>query len=287
MYTLIKTHERSISKRVLKALSTNTLIKVLSSEVFVRRPLEVGSFPMICEMEKRDAHAEGVLGSPFFKQGLSARLASITSRQKDVLHALLKNALAHCDHVADIAANYPCTPVSEAWYNRIKGKYFDARDLPIGFRLKDPFTNFDARDAQRDYLNSLPKEEIAIIYFLITTLSWGWFLENMDLAQADPAFPERQLVFKECILRHGSWFAWGHILGDAAWHRMTSKMQKICMTELVRFEVGDEESPASLHSSLAARFYDFYMPDPPDANKDHKNVLGRVVHDMVTGVKIP
>ncbi|KAI1206507.1 uncharacterized protein F4807DRAFT_439378 [Annulohypoxylon truncatum] len=286
LHALISNHERSISTNIVSNFVIPPIGTVLSSEMFMRRPVTEGTFQMAAEIAKRDTHTEGVLNSDFVKRSMPARFESSSAEQKQVLHALLKKAILQCNHIADIAVKSPCRPMNEMCYNWMKGKFFEPRDLPLGYRLMDPCTNMGARASQREYLTTLAKEEIAMIYFLVTTLSWGFFLDNFDLAHADTNFPERQVVFKECVLRHGSWFAWSHILGDGAWKSMADKVQKIGWTELVSFELGDEDTPPSLHSTLVERFNELYMSDPSawdGTTNGQVNVLSQVVYDLVTG----
>ncbi|XDG09206.1 hypothetical protein ABKA04_008821 [Annulohypoxylon sp. FPYF3050] len=285
VHQLIDGHQHSISKSIASHLITHPLPNVFSSEAFMRRPLEVGRMETAVELEKRDAHTESVLRSSFFKQGLSSRFTSLDAKQNETLHYLVKNAMKQCNHIADIAANAPYTPSGEIWYAKLKGAYFDHRDLPVGFRMKDPYSNLGARQAQREYIESLAEEDLAMINFLLTTLSAGFLIENFDLAQADATFPERLVVFKECILRHGSWFAWSYILGDAVCHRMADKMQRVGLTELLSFEFGDEQAPASLLSTLSDRLKHFYLPEGSAWSHTNADVLGRAVYDLVAGGK--
>ncbi|KAI2464579.1 hypothetical protein F4781DRAFT_67863 [Annulohypoxylon bovei var. microspora] len=288
LYELITQHQRSVSLRLVSDFVAPPVGNVFSSEVFMRRVIPHGTFAMALEMEKRNAHIEAVLDSDFFTHAIPGRLESLTPEQEKRFRVLTKKAIAQCDCVADIAANFPCHPIAEMWYGRLKGPYFEPRDLPLGFRIRDPYSNIRARQSQREYLFTLSKEDIAMIYFVLTTLSWGFYLDNFTLANADTTFPERQVIFKECVLRHGSWFAWGHIRGDDPWEMMTEQMMRLGWAELVSFELGGENAPASLHSTLAERFDDLFMPtdqsDPDNVMQSQVNILNKTVKDLVTGV---
>ncbi|KAI0889300.1 uncharacterized protein GGS22DRAFT_69686 [Annulohypoxylon maeteangense] len=282
-YSLISKHERSISVRIVSGLGVPPTDVMLSSEAFLRRPIKKHTFQMVAEAQKRDAHIEDILNSKFFNDAMPDRFEPCNAHQKQLLRALVKKAMIQCNRIADVASNSPCHPMKAIWYEWMKGSFYLPFDLPLGYRMRDPCTNMGARDNQRDYLRSLPKKDIAMIYFLLTTMSWGLYLENPNVAEADSNFLERQVVFKEGVLRHGSWFTWGYLVGDATWKSMAHKMQRIGWTELVSFELGEEDTPAALHSTLVSLFDQFYVSTQIDpTNVNPAAVVLDVVWDLVT-----
>ncbi|KAI1460376.1 hypothetical protein F4805DRAFT_391514 [Annulohypoxylon moriforme] len=286
IHKLIKDHQQSVLMNFMLRFITPPPDVALSSEVFLRRPIEKNTFAMAAEMERREAHAEDVLTSDYLKGAIPDDFRALEPQKKKVFYALMKKAILRCDQVADVAANAPCRPLEEQWYRQMKGQYFLPHDIPIGFRMKDPCSNLGARPSQREFLRTLPKEDIAAMCYLMLMMSRAFYYNNTALAEGDTNFPEHQVVFKECVLRHGTWFAWGQMCGDDSWKNMSRNMQRIGWTELISFELGDQETPASLHSTLSELFTEYYVPDLVDDDlADRKLVpfIPQVVLGLING----
>ncbi|KAI1417022.1 hypothetical protein F5Y13DRAFT_153562 [Hypoxylon sp. FL1857] len=262
---------------------------ILSSEVSARRCIKHGTFEMVMEMEGREARIDDILSNSSYINFLTPlRLGPLNVIQQERLRALLKRAMSHCDRIADIAANKPCEPIAHQWYQQLKARRLEVFNLPLGFRLRDPSTNLGARPLQLEYIKTLSAEDAAMVSYLLAALAGGFCQATVDLAAADPLFPERLIVFKESVLRHGSWFAWGYIHGGEAWKKMMVAIIYVGMIELTSFELGvveedDEDGtmPPSLQAGLLARFNELYPSD-----SEHGTQLYDVVKRLVKGTRV-
>ncbi|OTA59303.1 hypothetical protein K449DRAFT_385333 [Hypoxylon sp. EC38] len=262
---LIRNYQFSISMAQVARFTMPPVGNVLSSEVFERRCIQHGTFEMALEMEQREARINDILSnSGYINFVTPLQLGPLNVTQQKKLYDLLKRAMQHCDRIADIAANKPCSPIGRLWYIQLEKKRFEAFDMPIGFRLKDPITNLGARQAQLEYINSLSAEDLAMIYYLLAAMAQGYYRESEEWVPSDPIFIERQTVFRECVLRHGTWFTWSHIRGDKSWKNMAYAIIRVALVELTSFEFGmdpedEEETPPSLQSALMDRFGVLYQ----------------------------
>ncbi|KAI0841192.1 hypothetical protein F5Y06DRAFT_215084 [Hypoxylon sp. FL0890] len=285
IHDLIRHYEFSISMgQAAKFMSP--VGNILSSEVFARRCIQRGTFEMVAEMEMREARIEDILSNSGYIDLMNPmRIGPLNVTQQKRLYGLLKRAMRHCDRIADMAANQPCRPIMQQSYDRLKAKHFNASNLPLGFRLQDPTTNFGARPLQFEYIKNLPIEDLAMVFYLLNALEAGYYRTMADYAASDPDLENRLLVFKECILRHGSWYAWGYVCGSGPWKVMADAISQVGMVELISFEfnMDDEEEqadhiPPSLHSAFWARF-DAMSP----SDNTGKAEIYRIVESLVKG----
>ncbi|KAI1650448.1 uncharacterized protein F4817DRAFT_261469 [Daldinia loculata] len=256
---LLKTYERSLSQLRLANFPVPPPGDVLSSELYLRRPIKHGSFRMLLELENRKSRVKEILtASPHFNLESPPGLGELTNPQQERLCAFLYRAFAQCDYIADIAANAPCGPPGVQWYERRCMRWWGGRDLVEGFRLKDPYTNYPARPSQQEYIRNLSKQDCTMIYYLIDMMGSCFIKSREDWILSDPVFYERITVFKECVLRHGSWYAWAHFMGGSEWESMTNDIARIGIAELDSFECGDKDAMCSLQSVLIGRFNELH-----------------------------
>ncbi|KAF3061915.1 hypothetical protein GL218_03726 [Daldinia childiae] len=275
---LLKTYERSLSQLRLANFPVPPTGDVLSSELYLRRPIKHRSFEMLLELENRKSRVKDILtASPHFNLKSPPGLGELTIPQQERLCALLYRAFAQCDYIADIAANTPCQLPEAQWYKPRFISWWIGRDVPEGFRLKDPYTNYSARPTQMEYIRNLSKQDCIMMYYLMNMMGSCFVKSREDWILSDPAFYERTIVFKECVLRHGSWYAWAHFMGNSEWEIMTVDIARIGMAELNRFEYGDQDAICSLQSVLIGRFNELH--ESPD-NKTE--VVQQAVRSLIT-----
>ncbi|KAI0152132.1 hypothetical protein F4776DRAFT_13905 [Hypoxylon sp. NC0597] len=286
MYKLIRDYQFSISMAQVASFTMRPVGNVLSSEVFLRRCIQHGTFEMALEMERREARINDILSnSGYINFVTPLQLGPLNVTQQERLYDLLKEAMRHCDRIADIAANEPCQPIDRQWYMQFKKRRFEVFNMPLGFRLKDPITNYEARPAQFEYINNLSAVDIVMISYLLVAMSDGFYLECKDWVDSDPVFYERQTVFRECVLRHGTWYTWSHTRGDESWKKMAYAIIRVALVELTSFEFGidpedEEDVPPSLQSVLMDRFNVLY---PSENDGAWAPELFKVVRRIVKG----
>ncbi|OTA99775.1 hypothetical protein M426DRAFT_16093 [Hypoxylon sp. CI-4A] len=255
-YGVIKKLERSICITNQRRFMFPPRGNIFSSEICLRRRIKNGTFAMVKEMEMREERIAQVLKSSFMQQALNAPPGGVkltSDEEQERLLALLARAMAQCDEIADIGANEPCAQISPQWYSKLVNRGFNRLDLPLDDRLNDPYTNYLARPTQREYIKSLSLEDAVMLSYLINVMGVGYYLWSIDTLDSDTSFPERITSFKECVLRHGSWFAWAHVCGNTGWRSMAVRIADLGFGELLRFELGEYEVPRSLQSVLLER----------------------------------
>ncbi|KAI1658358.1 hypothetical protein F4813DRAFT_388633 [Daldinia decipiens] len=274
---LLKTYQRSLSQLRLAEFPVPPPGDVLSSELYLRRPIKHGSFQMLLELENRRSRVKEILtASPHFNIGSPPGLGELTNPQQERLCAFLYRAFAQCDYIADIAANVPCGTPEAQWYGHQFMKWWGGRELEQGFREKDPYTNYPARPAQKEYIRNLSKQDCIMIYYLINMMGSCFVKSREDWILSDPVFDERITVFEECVLRHGSWYAWAHFMGGSEWVSMTIDIASVGMTELHRFEYGNEDAMCSLLSVLVERFNELHE-SPDNRTKTVQQAAKRLI----------
>ncbi|KAI0852794.1 hypothetical protein F5Y00DRAFT_258051 [Daldinia vernicosa] len=260
---LLKTYECSLTKSRLADFPVPPLGDILSSELRLRRLIKYGSFQMLLELNKRKSRIEEILTAcPHFNLKSPPGLGELTNPQQKRLCALLYRAIAQCDHIADLAANAPKGPPATQWYKPEFIEWWVDRGLPLYYREKDPYTNYLARPAQQEYIRNLAKQDCTVMYYLMNMMGSCWANSRRDWFLSDPAFYERIIAFKECVLRHGSWCAWAHLIGGGEWESMTDDITRIGLAELNSFECGDKDAQCSLQSVLIGRFNELH--ESPD-----------------------
>ncbi|KAI1379620.1 hypothetical protein F4677DRAFT_442595 [Hypoxylon crocopeplum] len=282
MHSIMIVYERSVMGHHMAGFTLPPTGDVFSSELFLRRPLRYASPEMVKELEKRDFRIDDILRNSTFINLVSPPQFDVLHivlniDQQERLYCLLKRAMSQCDHIADIAANAPCKPVYWRWYGRLNQYYFERHDLLPGFRANDPYTNYHARPHQRQYISGLPIENVAMLYYLVNTLSIGFLKSCAAHSDSDPAIFERTTVFEDSVLRHGSWFAWAHIRGDPAWSKMASKINEVALIELTNYETGLEGTLPGLKSALLDRVKELTK------RKNLFKAMFAVVNKLVTG----
>ncbi|KAI1137790.1 hypothetical protein F5Y05DRAFT_386363 [Hypoxylon sp. FL0543] len=281
---LIRDNERSISKRQFAKYGT-PVGNVLSSDLFFRRRLNYGTFKAVKEMEMREARIDDVLrNSGYINLAAPIHLGPLDVVKQERLYLLLKQALKHCDNIADIAANPPCAQMIQPSYRRFEVGHFRRYNVPYGFQLQDPVTKHRTRQLHVEYIQNLPAEDFAMVIYLLSALESGYSQIMSHLANFDPTFPERVVVVKECVLRHGSWYAWGLACGDNHWRIMTDAISQVGMVELIKFEFGleteeteEELKEPNLHSGLWNRFKSLFPTDGTGYARLYQ-LVGRLVN---------
>ncbi|KAI1098887.1 hypothetical protein F4804DRAFT_102894 [Jackrogersella minutella] len=250
---------------------------VFSSEIYLRRPLQYASFEMAYEMETRTARIEAIIASEFADVTSGADIGALSLEQHKYLAYILKRAMSHCDYIADIAAHTPCKPIAKIWYEKIQTDW-KAFDVPLGYRLMDPYTNLEARPVQAAYIQTLPAEDLVMIYFLLEVLKTSFINANFERYEDDTSFPERIDVFGECVLRHGSWFAYSYILGGAPWDAMANDIMVLGDVERIGFELGEVDTPTSLGVSVRERFEELFPCEK--RSEDAKNGVSHTLDPL-------
>ncbi|KAI1800515.1 hypothetical protein F4811DRAFT_538675 [Daldinia bambusicola] len=277
---LVTKYEHSLSLARIAAFPVPPPRDVFSSELGLRRVLKHGNFEMVKELETRQSRAKRLLtASPFFNLQSPPGLEELTKLQQEHLCSLLERAFAHCDSIADIAANAPYGPPKPQWYKAAYKDWWVDHSLLEGFRMLDPYTNYRARPAQHEYIRNLSKQDCTMVYYLLCAMGSGFTISHMDWYDSDPSFYERITVFEECILRHGSWYAWAHVFGGHEWHDTIYPFDRVGLAELTSFEFGEEGALPSLQSVLIDRFNKMH-----DCPEDSLKALQRVVKHLITGV---
>ncbi|KAI2621197.1 hypothetical protein GGR54DRAFT_92074 [Hypoxylon sp. NC1633] len=279
--SLIKSYERSLMVSRLGNFIDPPRGTVLSSEPFLRRPLQYASFSMVKELEKREFQIDDILkNSTYVNLAAPALLGALNLEQQGCFYALMKRAMSQCNRIADIAANSPCKPSAEQWYYCLRREFWEIPNLELGFRQRDPYTNYPARFHQRMYISSLPLEDVAMLFYLVNSLSLAFLNSRAAFNASDPAAFERATMFEDSILRHGSWFAWAHIRGDGEWRHMADRISAVGLVEITNYETGQEGSLPSLKSALLDRFK---MLTGTGTNDNLIVTMRSIVKRMVTG----
>ncbi|KAI5859992.1 hypothetical protein GGS23DRAFT_257775 [Durotheca rogersii] len=284
MHKIISSYEYSICRARIASFTLPPAGDVLSSEYRLRRPLRYGTFEMVEELERRERQCDDVLGDAarFVNFTTPPGLGPLDLAQQARMRALLRQGLMRCNQLADIAANPPCAAAAPKWYRLLGiGFYEDAMASrlspspsssyysPAGFRDVDPYTNYPARPLQRAYIRSLPLLDLAILYVCVNAMGLGYLSRAGAAVVTDPEVYERAMVFEECVLRHGTWFARAAVCGagsdgaeegegakaaDARWKTMAQHIQDLGMVELENYEHGVEGTLPALKSGLLQRF---------------------------------
>ncbi|KAI1470901.1 uncharacterized protein F4812DRAFT_282496 [Daldinia caldariorum] len=277
---LITTYEHSLCLDKIAAFAVPPPGDVFSSELGIRRVLKHGNFEMVKELETRQSRAKKILTASLYSNLQSPPgLGELTNPQQEHLCSLLERAFAHCDSIADIAANAPYGPPQPQWYKDTFKDWWVNHSLLQGFRMLDPYTNYRARPAQHEYIRNLSKQDCTMVYYLLSVMGSGFAKFHMDWHDSDPSFYERITVFEECILRHGSWYAWAHIFGGLEWRDTIYPFDRVGLAELTSFEFGEEGALPSLQSVLIDRFNNMYK-----CPEKSLKTLQQVVKHLITGV---
>lgn len=210
---------------------------------------------MVGELERRDDRINRILQhSSFVNVAHPPGLTQLNNAQQELLRSLLKRSMWLCDHIADVAMNKPGTTVREETYAPLKTRFYEKGNQIMGYRLMNPINNPLARPFQREYIQSLPLEDIAIMYYLVNTLSANFLRERTEWIESDPVIQERATVFEESVLRHGSWYLWAQFSDDHQWQSLAAKIGELGLMELADYETGAEGSEPSLKQGLISRF---------------------------------
>ncbi|KAI1073667.1 hypothetical protein F5B20DRAFT_498326 [Whalleya microplaca] len=200
--SLIKRYEKSISKARAAQFVLPPTGNVLSSSAEDRWIIEGNTFSMISELEMRNDRYEDLLQQhDWINISSPPGMAPLTAEQEEQLSHLLKRAMAHCDRIADIAANPPCYPFPVKSWGALK----TARLITsTEYSDNDPYSNDRARPVQIEYIRSLSLHDVTML-FCLTNL-FGWEFGMQQAATGPPLDLELTVCFEECVLRHGSWF---------------------------------------------------------------------------------
>ncbi|KAH9886788.1 hypothetical protein F4778DRAFT_439002 [Xylariomycetidae sp. FL2044] len=254
--TLIKTFEHSIARSRASTFLLPPAGNVLSSSGPERYMFPKDTFKSVLELELRDKRINFLVDqtSAYLDITSPPNVGPLSVAQQRRLAPFIKRALWQCDAIADIAASAPCEAIPVEYYDLMHLGLWrhPTSDLTEHFRNMDPFTSRRARPVQIQYIQSLPREDVSMLLFLITLTSSGYV--RAKLKSSDPALYERITVFEECVLRHGSWFLWSHLHGGDAMKEMVAHMHMAGMAELTYWETGYEDALPGLKMTLIERF---------------------------------
>jgi hypothetical protein len=208
-------------------------------------------------------------------------LPSLTPRQQNRLVAIIKQALCHCDRIADIAATMGLILRPEH-YQCIPGGVYE---LPQALSDPDddllyecnPLTRTSARPKQIEYIQSLPLNDIASIFLMTQIIG---FRSLTIYREESPTRFERKTIIEECILRHGTWFLWLCHLGNPDQRDVGRHIISAGRAELVQWETGRLNGPNGLKMTLVARFRELLGGSTPEETGDR---MSSALHDLVLG----
>ncbi|KAI8630406.1 hypothetical protein F5Y19DRAFT_45964 [Xylariaceae sp. FL1651] len=253
--SFIKSYEHSIAQTQVAKFALPPPGNILSSSLDERVVCIKNTFSIVGELELRHHRIEYLLNKCPNIIALSSPpwLPPLTENQQVRLVCILRRALHQCDAVADIAANEPCTPMPLKSYDLIQFGVWALSPHNEELRELDPFTNVNARPAQIEYIRSLPLEDIAGIFLLISILGYS-LTQNRGNMESDPEIYERRTLFEECVLRHGTWFIWARAIDRSEMREMAGHMISAGMVELVEWEAGNQNILPGLKMTLMDRF---------------------------------
>ncbi|KAI0388088.1 hypothetical protein F5Y04DRAFT_241636 [Hypomontagnella monticulosa] len=287
LYAILTLYERSVSTARIAGFTIppSPTCAILSSEVFLRRILRNGSFEMVHELEQRESRICDILKNPRYI-GLQwpAHLGRLTDAQQEHLYVLLKRAMWQCDHIADRAANVPEKSITTQYYGEFKPDTTEEEeengDAPVLWRSFDPYTNYYARPVQFGSIDRLSAQDVTMIYYLLDLMGTGFVDTYGTWNSPGTTLAESVVMFEECVLRHGSWFAWAHIFGNTAWCEMSNYIIKVGLSELRSYEEGDDEVMYSLKSALIHRFNELH----PESKGNGILPMRAAVRRLILGV---
>ncbi|KAI1268932.1 hypothetical protein F5Y18DRAFT_171982 [Xylariaceae sp. FL1019] len=255
---LFRSYETSICKaRIAMLPSPTPAANILTSATVERRRLcGQNTFQRVEELERRAERIDRLFeeAPKYFRIEAPGWLPPLSGEQHARFTSALKRALWQCDMIADVAANEPCKLLPPESYTDILSGVYSKRPLTFGRQARDPFANVGARPRQIEYIRSLPLEDIVGITLLVNMLGFDFARAGEPSAASDPALFERITVFQECVLRHGTWFTWGHVMGEGELHEMAKQMSRAGMHELTEWELGFPGVLQGLKMTLTAHF---------------------------------
>ncbi|KAI0013002.1 hypothetical protein F4779DRAFT_614163 [Xylariaceae sp. FL0662B] len=280
MQLLIKSHERSISKARAAQFMLPPTGNIFSSCSTERWAYEANTFKMVQELETRDDHINQLLRrTDYINIGSIPCIKPLTVEQQERLFPLLKRAMVHCDHIADIAANPPCKPIPTTYWAALQKRVYLRSNIPPEYRDNDPYSHFGARPWQIEYIRKLSLQDLAMLYCLTSLFAWSYARE--PITQADPTAAESITVFEECILRHGSWFLWARLGKPEVepMQYMTNLIVAAGLSELISWETGMDGAPPGLRMTMMNRFRELVGLDGHLHAKMRKIVKGLIGAD--------
>lgn len=255
---MIGAHERSISKNRLATFVLAPLDNVLSSsESDERCILRTNTFSTLHEFERRNDRVNSILGALsdlFIKNPLpyTPDIVQFLNLGQASIETKLKRALWHCDRIADITASGSYPPIPQQYYWSILDGIFE---LPATFdgtsdelsRL-NPLTRPFARRSQIEYIRSLPLEDACALFALINLFGYALMRDWSSQGLV------RKLIVEENILRHGTWFLWSRVLGDACAFEVACHIASASRVEIEHWDSGEpHRMPPGLRMSLCGR----------------------------------
>ncbi|KAI8956183.1 hypothetical protein F4801DRAFT_4825 [Xylaria longipes] len=261
---LIESYERTISKYRAATFTLPPLGNILSSSTDERHVLPENTFSMVREFELRDNRIDRLIKEcpKIFCLSSPPWLPCLTPRQQARLVVILKRALFQCDRIADIAANGSYPSILPEYYHAIFDGVYElpsalSSTTEAEFKF-NPLTKPNARPTQIEYIRSLSLEDVAGIFILINMLGYGLtsFCSRTNY--------ERKTVVEECVLRHGTWFVWFRLLGDAGMQELAGYIISAGRAELRQWEAGTMNGPPGLKMTLMGRFNELIGTGTPD-----------------------
>ncbi|KAI0159666.1 hypothetical protein GGR57DRAFT_433977 [Xylariaceae sp. FL1272] len=287
---LYRSYETSICKTRIAMLPTPTpTTNILSSDTVERRRLcGQNTFQQVEELERRAKRIDRLFeeAPKYFRIEAPGWLPPLSEEQHARFTDVLKRALWQCDMIADVAANEPCKLIpADAYTDTLSGVY-SKRPLTWGQRARDPFANVGARPRQIEYIRSLPLDDIVGISLLVNMLGFDFARAREASASSDPAIFERITVFQECVLRHGTWFTWGHVMEEGALHKMTQEMARAGMHELTEWELGSIGVLEGLKMTLTAHYKELVAEEGDEDDDDgdiDRDRMQKAVNRLIFG----
>lgn len=204
---------------------------------------------MVREIEIRECRIHDILtASAFVNFACPLGMGPLTTSQQANLYGLLKKALYQCNVIADIAVNSQCRPIPESSYGRINSGHFKDALLAPMLREQDPVTHPLVRPYQREYINQLSLEDVAVLFYLTKLFSLGYVQYYQGYV------PQRFDAFEDCVLQHGTWFLWCFAASKPLWKVMGESIVDIGMVGLRNYRDDEGNTVPSLKRALVDRF---------------------------------
>ncbi|KAI0106232.1 hypothetical protein GGR51DRAFT_176406 [Nemania sp. FL0031] len=287
---LIESYEHSIAKRRAASFTIPPLRNILSSSTEERFVLSTDTFSGIIELELRESRIDRLLQEcpQFFCLPSPPWLPSLTPKYQARVEIIFKRALQQCDRIADIAANEPSVRIPVEYYHAILDEVYrfpTALTSPHDDLYKfNPLTRPDARLRQIEYIQSLPLDDIAGIFLLVESIGYG-LMYNTNKSLGVSSRYERKTVIEECVLRHGTWFAWSRILGGPDLQELASCIISAGRAEAAHWESGDIDGLHGLKMTLISQFAKLVGSDIIEG-KSNVNMENAILQIVFQGDKV-
>ncbi|KAI5925424.1 hypothetical protein F4810DRAFT_708810 [Camillea tinctor] len=234
-------------------------VAVKTNGFWTRGIIQPGAFKFIAELELRDRRIDRIT-SYFPNLVYLVTLSGFGHTTKEIrsrMIPLVRRTLWHCDAISDIAARVLPVPRDvdtsgmderERWAHEALCNDMEA------VHNEDPYRFLAARHLQIGYVQALADLDLAMLLLVSAVLGSNYARVHEAAhhlgAHVGQRAKERITVFEETALRHGSWFLWDEMCGDAEMRRHAKHMIEMGCRELVEFEDGNPFAPSGLKMTL-------------------------------------